>query len=289
MEYTNIIAAVCVVGGTGLLFGLLLAFAAHVFAVKKDERAEKIIEALPGANCGSCGYAGCSAYAEAVVSGAAPVNGCTVGKAPVANAIASIMGVEAGEVKEVVARVMCGGDRASAVYKFEYAGILDCHAAAKFAGGTKQCRSGCLGFGSCAAVCPFDAISIKGSIAVVDEEKCQSCGKCVRTCPKSLIQLIPKTSKVWVLCSNPEMGRFVNQYCKKGCIGCKLCEKACAFDAVHVVDNHAIIDYDKCKNCGACARKCPRGVIHLPVRKAPAAPAAIKPQEHKPQTAAETV
>ncbi len=261
MDIGNIIAAVCVVGGVGLFFGLVLAGAAHIFAVKKDERAEKILSVLPGANCGSCGYAGCGAYAEAVVNGTAPVNGCTVGKQAVAEKVAEIMGVEAGEVKEYTARVMCGGDRGSVVYKFEYKGIKDCIAAAKFAGGAKKCESGCLGLGHCVSVCPFGAISVKNGVAVVDEDLCQACGKCIKSCPKNLIKLVPKDARHWVLCSNPEMGKFVNQYCKKGCIGCKLCEKECKFDAIHVIDNHAVIDYGKCRNCGACARKCPRGVI----------------------------
>lgn len=261
MDFMNITAAVCVVGGVGLAFGLILALAAHIFFVKKDERAEKILAVLPGANCGSCGYAGCSAYAEAVVKGEAPVNGCTVGKAAVAREVGEIMGVEAEEIKEYTARVMCAGDRASVVYKFEYKGIKDCVAAAKFAGGAKKCESGCLGLGRCVSVCPFGAISIKNGIAVVDEKLCQACGKCLKSCPKNLIKLVPKDARLWVQCLNPEMGKFVNQYCDKGCIGCKLCEKECKFDAIHVVDNHAIIDYEKCKNCGACARKCPRGVI----------------------------
>ena len=279
MNIGNIIAAVCVVGGTGLIFGLLLAFASHVFAVKVDERVDKIISVLPGANCGSCGYAGCAAFADSVVKDEAPVNGCTVGKAPVAAKIAEIMGTEAGEVEEVVARVMCGGDCASALLKYSYEGIEDCVAASRFAGGLKQCRSGCLGLGHCVHECKFGAIEIVDGVAVIDAEKCQACGKCVKSCPKNLIQLVPKDTRHWVLCSNPETGKFVNQYCKKGCIGCKLCEKACNFDAIHVVNNHAIIDYNKCKNCGLCAKKCPRGVIHAEPRKgavnADAAPSAV--------------
>ncbi len=281
MDFTNIIAAICVVGGTGLVFGLLLAFASHVFAVEVDERTEKILECLPGANCGSCGYAGCSAYAQAVTDGEAPVNGCTVGKAPVAEKIAAIMGTEAGEVEDVVARVMCGGDCANSVYKYEYEGVNDCVAAARYAGGLKRCESGCLGLGHCVSVCKFGAISVVDGVAVVDAEKCQACGACVKSCPKNLIQLVPRSNRHWVLCSNPEIGRYVNQYCKKGCIGCKLCEKACHFDAIHVVNNHAVIDYDKCKNCGLCAKKCPRGVIHAEPRPGakPAVDAAKSPEQ----------
>ncbi len=256
----SIIAAVAVVGGCGLIFGILLSVASFVFKVEKDERAERITEVLPGANCGACGYAGCGAYADAVIEGA-PVNKCSVGKKAVADKIAEIMGVAAGEVEEMVAFVGCGGDCAHAKNKYEYEGEQSCVHAAKLAGGAKACPSGCLGLGTCVGTCPFGAISVHDGVAVVDPDKCTSCGKCIKACPKKLIRLIPKKKVPKVMCSNPEMGKFVNRYCDVGCIGCKLCEKNCPFGAIVVEDNHAKVDFEKCKSCGICAKKCPRNVI----------------------------
>lgn len=259
----SILLAVAVVGGTGLMFGLLLAIASFVFEVKVDERSEKIQEVLPGANCGACGYAGCAAYADAIVSGKAKINCCSVGKAAVAQNISEIMGVEAGDVEEMVARVACSGDCNSAAMKYEYEGVYECTAEIRLGGGAKECPSGCLGLGSCVKVCKFDAISVINGVAVVDEDKCTACGQCLKRCPKNIIHFVPKKAKQWVICQNPETGKLVNKYCKSGCIGCKICENNCPFGAIHVEHNYATIDYSKCKNCGICAKKCPRGVIKV--------------------------
>lgn len=258
----TIILPIAIVGGTGLLFGCLLAFASIIFKVSKDDRIEQIEAVLPGANCGACGYAGCSAYAAAVVENGASVSSCSVGKDAVAKKIATIMGKEAEKVEPKVARVMCAGKCGIAENKYEYAGIADCAAAAKLAGGAKACPNGCLGLGSCLRVCKFGAISIVDGIAYIDEEKCTACGQCLKTCPKHIITFVPLANKVWVPCMNTEKGAETNKYCKTGCIGCKMCEKACPVEAIKVDENHAHIDYDKCISCGLCADKCPKKLIH---------------------------
>lgn len=261
----QIISAVLVVGITGLVFGLILALAAVIFAVKKDERIDQIAEVLPGANCGACGFAGCSAYAAAIVEDGAVLNACSVGKAPVAEKIGEIMGCEAGNVEEMVATVLCGGNCEKASDKYIYEGVADCNAAVRLSGGAKDCEYGCLGLGNCVKACIFDAISIVDGIAVVDKEKCTGCGKCREACPKKVIDLVPKSAKAVVLCNNTAKGTAVNKYCKAGCIGCMLCEKNCPEGAVKVENFLAKIDYAKCTGCGVCAEKCPKNVIALEV------------------------
>jgi len=257
----DIISAILVVGIVGLAFGALLAFAAVIFKVEVDERIEKIEEVLPGANCGACGYAGCSGYAAAVVNDGAAVNLCGVGGGNVAQQIGGIMGMAVSKGVEKVARVHCAGTCENAKDKFEYYGVETCEAAAKFAGGQKACSEGCLGFGSCVSACMFDAIHVIDGVAVVDEEKCTACGACVKACPKKIIELLPKENKTYVKCSNHKPGKEVNAVCKVGCIACKICEKNCQYEAVAVANNLAVIDYDKCQACGVCSEKCPKKVI----------------------------
>lgn len=263
MELINVLYAVLALGGMGLLFGVLLAVASKAFYVKTDERVEQIHEALPGANCGGCGFSGCSAFATNVVSGNAQINGCPVSNEEIVKKIAAIMGVEADSKEKTVAKVMCSGCDGIAKKKFEYNGIDDCVAAVRLGGGDRECQYGCVGLGSCVKKCQFDAIEIIDGVAVVNPEKCTSCGMCIDICPKGIIESVPYKSTVWVACSSKDKGPVVRQVCNIGCIACRICEKVCPEDAIKVNDNCAAIDYSKCTNCGECVRKCPRKVIFM--------------------------
>ena len=205
---------------------------------------------------------GCDALAKAIASGEALASGCPVGGAAVAAEIAEIIGGEV-DITKKVAFVKCGGDCEKASDRFNYYGNEDCkQAVLSTGGGPKGCSFGCMGFGSCVKVCDFDAIHVVNGIAIVDIEKCVACGKCVKECPKHLIELVPYDNKCFVACNSNDKGKDVKAVCLAGCIGCKLCEKNCEFDAIHVENNIAHIDYDKCTNCGKCKEKCPVKIIH---------------------------
>ncbi len=260
MDMQNVISAVAVLFVMGVVFAILLGMAAKVFAVEVDERIPKVRECLPGANCGGCGYPGCDGLAAAIVAGEAPVNGCPVGGAAAAAKVAEVMGVTAEEGERKVAHVYCNGG-CKAVDKTKYEGLQDCNAAMRVASGPKACSYGCMGLGSCVKACAFDAIHVVNGVALVDQEKCVACGKCVAACPKKLISLVPVSKKVHVNCMNRDKGPEVMKVCENGCIGCKMCERTCKFDAIHVVGGVAKIDYEKCKNCKMCTKACPKGCI----------------------------
>ncbi|HPZ91432.1 MAG TPA: RnfABCDGE type electron transport complex subunit B [Bacillota bacterium] len=249
-----------------VVFGGILAWADKVFAVKKNPRVDEIIEVLPGANCGACGYAGCAAFAEAVAKGEAPVNGCPVGRQKVADEIAKIMGVSAACDDECLkARLVCQGSDDVAKTKMIYHGIDDCRAAVLLHGGDKTCPYGCLGLGTCVRVCPFDAISMgDNGLPVIDSGLCTGCNKCRDACPKGVIRMVPEGSAVLVACNSHDKGAAVVKACKVGCIACGKCVKVCPEDAIALVDNLAVIDPAKCTNCGACVEACPtKAIIRL--------------------------
>ncbi|GHU88823.1 electron transport complex protein RnfB [Clostridia bacterium] len=252
--------AIAVLGGIGLVFGLILAGASKVFAVPRDERYDDLIKTLPGANCGGCGFAGCEAYAVEVLAGNAATNLCPVGGEEVSARLAEVMGVQLTKNTRFTALVKCsGGVRARK--KFQYAGINDCVAAQRIGGGLLECRYGCLGLGTCVRACPFGAISVVDGVALVDHERCTGCMRCAEVCPKGVVQAVPYYADVNVCCSSKEKGASLRKMCEIGCIGCRLCEKVCKQDAIHVEGNLAVIDHEKCNSCGDCAEKCPRKLI----------------------------
>ncbi len=257
----NILFAVMWFAILGAVMGLLLAIASKVFFVKTEEKVAEISELLPGANCGGCGYAGCTALAEAIANGEAKTSACVAGDEELAAKLAAIMGVPAEKPIRLRAQVMCSGTAEYAKKKYIYNGAEDCFAASKMSGGDKICPNGCTGLGTCINACIFDAISVVNGVAVVDYEKCQACGRCVEACPKHIIRLIPYESKHWVGCMSVDKGAVTRTYCEVGCISCHLCEKACKHDAIHVNGGVAAIDYDKCVQCGDCVAKCPRKII----------------------------
>ena len=251
-----ILTALLVVAAIGIIAGVLLVVASHFFGVEEDEKVTKVRECLPGANCGACGYAGCDSYAEAVAKGEAEANLCVPGGASVVNELSQILGVEVSTTEEKVAFVFCNGDCNAVNSDVIYDGIDSCKASKLIYGGPSACKYGCIGCGDCAAACPVDAICIHDNLAHINPDICIACGKCVKTCPNGVIDIIPKKSKVVVMCNNTEKGAVARKQCKNVCFGCKKCERGCPSQAIKVENNLARIDYDKCSGCRECFNTC---------------------------------
>ena len=253
---------VLLVVAVGLVCAIMLTIASKVFFVPVDETAAALREVLPGANCGGCGFAGCDDYANTLAADhETPCNKCPVGGPSVAAKLAEILGVSAGSADKQVAIVMCNGAKEVSKNLLDYEGPTSCKAATQLFGGVKQCPFGCQGLGDCVAACDFGAISVVDGVARVDRDACVACGACAKACPKNLIRIGPDSNQNVVFCSSKAGGADVRKACSVGCIGCKMCEKTCKFDAVHVENNLAYIDPEKCKNCGMCSKACPTGAI----------------------------
>ncbi len=245
----------------GSLFGVALAVFSKLFYVKSDPRIDEVRSLLPGANCAGCGFASCDACAAAIADGSADTAACTVADDEAHRKIAEVMGVEFKKSVRLRAQVLCSGTSDLARRKYEYSGAADCVAAARLAGGPRECPYGCVGLGTCAAACKFGAIHIINGVAAIDYNACVGCGSCVKACPKHIIELIPFDAHHWVGCRSLDRGSAVRNYCDVGCIGCKICEKNCPNGAITVTDSVAHINYELCTGCGICEEKCPRKII----------------------------
>ncbi len=257
-----ILVPITVIGLTGLGCGMLLALASRFLAVREDERVTALTDCLPGINCGACGQAGCNAYAHAIIEEGAPINLCKPGGSETLNALATILGVDVEAEERDVALVLCGGHNEAARHQACYNGIADCAAAERIGGDGKSCPFGCMGLGSCARVCPVNAIEISaGRLAHVHPELCISCGRCVKACPRNLIIMVPESRSVHVLCRSTDRGPAVRKYCDVGCIGCARCVKAVDKQGIAMDGALAVVDYRTPINDPAPAEVCPQHTI----------------------------
>lgn len=251
----------------GGLLAIVLYFIAQKFKVQEDTRIDQVLEVLPGANCGGCGYAGCRAFAESFVRN--PENPdfvCPVGGNDVMQKAAAVLGREVQEQIPKLAVLRCNGSCDVRPVLNTYDGSPSCAVAADLYGGETGCSYGCLGLGDCVVACTFDAIHINPQTRLpeVIEDKCTSCGACVKACPRNILELRPKGPKsrrIYVACANKDKGAVTRKVCSVGCIGCQLCVKACPFEAITFADNLAYIDPAKCRLCRKCVAVCPTGCI----------------------------
>ena len=257
----DIINSIIIMGGIGLSCSVLLGVAARFFAVHENPRIEALTALLPGINCGACGMPGCSEYARALILHGAKVNLCKPGGPETMRALATYLGIEPVVTERQVAIVLCRGDDQTAKRKFCYNGIADCAAAALVGGGNKACNYGCLGLGSCARICPTDAIEItRAHLAIVHPELCIGCGQCVKACPKKIIRLVPESRTIHVLCRSQDRGNVVKKNCSVGCIGCTLCTKV-AGNAIKMEGALAVVDYSQPLENEEAITKCPQHTI----------------------------
>lgn len=265
-----ILIALGVLGAIALVAALVLYVCSKKFAVEEDPRLGLVTEALPGANCGGCGFPGCGGLADALVkaadAGSLEGLNCPVGGAETMGKVADLLGMAVANTEPTVAVVRCNGTCELRTKVCEYSGLRICAAMHATGAGETACGYGCLGCGDCVAACSFDAIHMNEETGLpeVDEDKCTSCGACVKACPRNIIQLRrkgPKNRRVYVQCVNKEKGAVALKGCKAACIGCGKCLKECQFDAITIADNLSYIDDKKCKLCRKCVSVCPTQAI----------------------------
>jgi len=262
-----ILITVLMLGLLGAVSAIILYFVAQKFKVEEDARIDLVAEILPLVNCGGCGFAGCRAFAEACVKADSLDNLlCPVGGNVVMEKVAHALGKAAVKTDPKIAVVRCNGTCENRPKMNQYDGAVSCAVAANLYAGETQCSFGCLGLGDCEVSCQFDAIHINAAtgLPVVDEDKCTSCGACVKACPKLIIELRKKglkSRRIYVNCINKDKGAVNKKACAVACIACGKCKEVCEFEAITIENNLAYIDYTRCRLCRKCAVVCPTSAI----------------------------
>jgi RnfABCDGE-type electron transport complex B subunit len=273
-----IIYVIILLGGLGAVGAIILYLASVKFHVDEDPRIALITEVLPGANCGGCGLPGCSGFAVACVKAESLDDlTCPAGGSETMNQIAAILGKQANIKEQQIAVIRCSGTCDVRPRICRYDGAKNCAIIAQQYVGETGCSYGCFGFLDCLEACPFNAIRInpESGLAEIVEDKCTSCGACVKVCPKGIIELRkkgPKSRRIFVSCINRNKGVIARKACSRACIGCGKCVKECKFEAITMNRNVAYIDDVKCRLCRKCVTVCPTGSIveiNFPPRKTP--------------------
>ncbi len=254
--FLNILVALAALGGLGALFGFSLGFFGP-----RGGSPDRIGDALPGLNCGVCGYAGCEAYAGALAKKKVDPGLCLPGGEKVEKTLAKILGVEVSYTEETMVQVHCRGGEGTAEYLFSYRGLDDCRALYMLFGGDKECKFSCLGQGSCIKVCPREAIfRDRGGLIRVDRERCDMCGRCLDVCPTGVLRRIPKAADFIVACNSTDKGPVTAAICSVGCTACRACEKRSPEGGFEVDNYLARINYrrrgDRNGAVMACDPKC---------------------------------
>jgi RnfABCDGE-type electron transport complex B subunit len=255
------LTSILIVGCLGLFFGVFLTIIFAKFKTEDNPLYLRIYELMPKANCGACGFPGCSGFVESLLEGKVSPSKCAMLDENSFSEICKLLGIEKDKKEKLVARVACYGG-INAKKKFEYNTIKSCSAVNAIFDTNLECSYGCIGYGDCINVCPAGAIKMsEKGVPVINEEKCTGCGLCVKTCPKNIIKLLPEEKNVYIACSSLDKGATIIKICNSGCIGCGKCVKVCPQNAIRIENNLAIIDYEKCDNCGKCVEECPRRII----------------------------